>query len=128
MRFKTIFALLLLVVMGCSKKEEVKDTSVCGCESSAIEQVALEGEIRYNDSTKGNYLPDTYWISVEKDFFIVCNESFLPNEVKKIKGTENTLRVKVAGNKKAVCYYPIAPAIPSDINYYNITLTKIELL
>ncbi len=133
---KTIFYLsfiLLLTLISC-KEEPLPD---CGCNSETIkvipENSKLNGQISFKKHSNSNdtYYNDTYWIGfVEPNcsncvhHMIVCNESFIPGNIKTLINTNGIVNIKFSGNLKKICKKTFDVA---DVTYQRIILTKIEL-
>lgn len=129
MKTKTILALLLVVVMGFGKTNNLKETPACGCDSAAVKSSIIEGKeieatITYASAKKGNpHYSDVYWITYGMNHYIVCNEAILPQKAKDLKHNEGQyLTVKCRGMLKELCHKQIHPAV---VTYYHIELTKI---
>jgi hypothetical protein len=132
---KTLMALLVpFITCFSSCKEEAPD---CGCDAEVRttipESANLIGQIayKYQIDPNDNYYNDTYWISYEEEdcsncihTMIVCNESFLPQELTEVSITREMKSIKFAGHLKEICEKTFAPA---DYTYERIILTKIEI-
>jgi len=133
---KTIFYLsfaLFLTFISC-KEGTLPD---CGCNSETITtipenpitigQISFKKQIDVNDI----YYTEKYWIGfVEPNcsncihHMIVCNENFIPNEIKTLINSNRILNIKFSGYLKDICEKKFDLA---DVTYQRITLTKIEI-
>lgn len=127
------FAILVIVTSNCKKDDTPPD---CGCNSEIFNTVpeASEtvGQISYKEQTETNsYYTNKYWITfVQPDcsicihYMIVCNESFITDDIINLLNTQESVTVKFAGGLKEVCEKRFNTA---NITDQRITLTKIEI-
>lgn len=132
---KTIFFLIISTgLISCRDEPQPVD---CGCSSIARttipESANLIGQIsyKYQSDPNDNFYNDTFWISYTEPncsncvhTMIVCNESFLPEELTMLSTTLEMKQVIFAGELKETCEKIFSPA---DYTYERIILTKIEL-
>lgn len=119
-------------MIGCSSTEDN-----CGCSSPTLSFVGNEndliGNISYKRKIDGieEYYTNKFWITVRYsdcvnciDFYIVCNENTLDSsfDILKKSDTNEFIEIQFSGELKEVCNKIISP---SDVNYSQITLTKI---
>ena len=113
--------------------------SDCGCESeiqrTISESEELVGKLSYK--TQADPMDDFYnnhfwiiypaWATIGDitSYMIVCNESFLSDDLSDLKNLapEESIEVKFSGNRKSTCKPWFAPALYS---YNRITLTSIQ--
>lgn len=120
------------MIIGCSSTE-----NSCGCSSPTLSFVGNEnnliGNISYKKKIDGieEHYTNRFWITVRYsdcanciDFYIVCNENALDSSFDLLKESDANefIEIQFSGELKEVCNKIISP---SDINYSQITLTKI---
>lgn len=131
--YLTLFTLVLILTNSC-KDDTLPD---CGCNSETITtipensntigQISFKEQLNVNDT----YYTDKYWIGfVEPNcsncihHMIVCNDNFIPNEIKNLINSNGIVNIKFSGYLKDICKKQFDVA---DVTYQRITLTKIEI-
>ena len=137
-RLKKLITYLLfftiLFFSNCKKDDD--SPSNCGCNSDIVtvipESAELTGTISYKEQTQSNsYYTNKYWVTYTNSncsncvrHMIVCNVSFITNDILNILNTQPEVSIKFTGELREVCKKRFDLA---DITYERITLTKIEL-
>ncbi|MCK0201650.1 hypothetical protein MWN41_01300 [Ornithobacterium rhinotracheale] len=126
-------ALLSLVTSSCKNDDDEKNYDKCGCHAKPLYTInGEEGTITYDNGsvTENNPYPNTYRIELNTstpstNIYIVCNEDFIPIQIKKLAKDENkSISVVFHGKVSEKCQGIMSTA---NYSFFRINLTQIKI-